>query len=217
MRSFQVLSIFTSLAALPGCGDRGARGNGETESVAPPGSAAATQLQVDDTAAEVVEDVTGEEPREGTEQVEAAAEEADVPASAPATAEVAARQFAAWLVDRTAPVPALLTATSSIEVAMHCGACDPASPVKSVTVVGIDAMSALDRQLRADAVLGMWDFGDELDCADGCCRFLIDPELGQSEHVIGLKRVCVATDAQGKPTAYTRIEGLGAWPRAATE
>jgi hypothetical protein len=215
MRSFQVLSIFTSLAALPGCGDRGAHGNGETESAAPPVSAAANQRQVDDTAVEAVEEGTGEEPRAGTEQ--ALAEEEDVPAPAPASPEVAARQFAAWLVDRTAPVPALLTSTARFEVAMHCDACDRAAPVKTVTVVGIDAMSALERQLRAGAVLDMWDFGDELDCKDGCCRFLIDPELGQSEHVIGLKRVCVATDEQGRPTGYTRVEGVGAWPRDANK
>ncbi|MDC0666503.1 hypothetical protein [Nannocystis radixulma] len=214
MRSSHVLLVLGSLAALAGCGERGARGNVDTSTGGAPAAVEANPPQVDDTAGALPEEVTGVDAvPEGAGQVEA--QEDDAPAPAPESAEEAAQQFAAWLTDRTAPVPALLTATSAIEVAMHCDGCDRAAPVKTVTVVGIDAMSAVERELRAEVVLGMWDFGDQLDCKDGCCRFLIDPELGQSEHVMGLKRVCVATDPHGKPTAYTRVEGVGAWPKSA--
>lgn len=204
--------MFSSLLALVNCGESAPRGNAVTEGTVVARAADAKAVVVEEPAAR-----PSAEEATAAEAEPAAATEADVVprAPAPATAEAAARQLAAWLAERDAPVPALLDETSEIEVAMDCGACDGSERGKTVKVVGLDALIALDRDLRKGAILGLWDFGDQIDCKQGCCRFLIDPEVGLEEYLLGLKKVCVRTDEGGKPIAYTRIEGVGARPNLA--
>jgi hypothetical protein len=206
MRSSNLSWLFSSFLLLVNCGEPAARSPAtETMSAAPAVEAKAVQEAGAQPAAD---EAVAAEPEVGK-----AAEEEVVPrAPAPATPEEAARQMATWLTERDAPVPALLDDESEIEVVMNCGTCDGTEPGKSAKAVGFDALIALDRSLRKGAILGLWDFGDQIECKQGCCRFLIDPEVGLQEHVLGLKKVCVRTDAAGKPIDYTRIEGVGGHP-----
>lgn len=202
--------MLPALLVLVSCGEPAARGNVVTEGIA--------VVRVEDAKVAVEEDSAARPAADeatAPEAEAAAATEADIVprAPAPATAEAAARQLAVWLSERDAPVPALLDPTSEIEVAMDCGVCDGTEPGKTTKVIGLDGLIALDRDLRKGAILGLWDFGEQIDCKQGCCRFLIDPEVGLEEYLLGLKKVCVRTDEAGKPTAYTRIEGVGARPK----
>ncbi|MDC0716365.1 hypothetical protein [Nannocystis bainbridge] len=200
MRSPDLAWMLSSWLVLVNCGEPAAR----TEAVTAVGSAAGAARSVE------TEDSAARADAAEVAAPEAIAGEDVVPrAPVPATAEAAARQMAAWLVERDAPVPALLDDRSQIVVAMDCGACDGSEPGKTAQAVGLDGLIAVDRDLRKGVVLGLWDFGDQVDCKDGCCRFLIDPEVGLQEHMLGLKKVCVRTDEDGKPLGYTRIEGVG--------
>ncbi|MCY1008312.1 hypothetical protein OV079_22675 [Nannocystis pusilla] len=210
MRASNLSWMSSALLVLVSCGEPAARGNGVTEGT--------VVVRVEDAKVAVEEDSAARPAADeatAPEAEAAAASEADIVprAPAPATAEAAARQLAAWLSERDAPVPALLDPTSEIEVAMDCGVCDGTEPGKTTKVIGLDGLIALDRELRKGAILGLWDFGEQIDCKQGCCRFLIDPEVGLQEYLLGLKKVCVRTDEGGKPLAYTRIEGVGARPK----
>lgn len=130
-------------------------------------------------------------------------------APVPATVEEAARQFGDWLVDPVkAPVPALLTPTSKIEVRMHCGTCDVEPLVTTETVVGIDAMARLADRLRQNTHLGIWNVEPLTECKHGCCVY--PPSPSGTHHVVDLVEVCVGMSADGRPTDYIRIGSDGA-------
>ncbi|WAS96766.1 hypothetical protein [Nannocystis punicea] len=210
MRSSNLSWLSSSLLLLVNCGEPAARATVATETTSVAPAVEAKAVQEERGAQPAADEAVAAEPEAGK-----AEEDEVVPrAPAPATAEEAARQMATWLAERDAPVPALLDDESEIEVVMNCGTCDGTEPGKSAKAVGFDALIALDRSLRKGAILGLWDFGDQIECKQGCCRFLIDPEVGLQEHVLGLKKVCVRIDAAGKPIDYTRIEGVGGHPGA---
>ncbi|WP_434417751.1 hypothetical protein [Nannocystis pusilla] len=214
MRSPNLSWMFSALLVLVSCGEPAVRGNVVTEGTVVVRAEDAKVAVEEDSAARPAAD---EAAAPDTAVEAAAATEADIVPRAPApeTPEAAARQLAAWLSERDAPVPALLDQRSEIEVTMDCGVCDGTEPGKTTKVIGLDGLIALDRDLRKGAILGLWDFGEQIDCKQGCCRFLIDPEDGLQEYLLGLKKVCVRTDEGGRPTGYTRIEGVGARPKFA--
>lgn len=131
------------------------------------------------------------------------------PAPAPATPEEAARQLAAWLVDpAAAPVPALLTPISRIEVRMHCGTCDDEPAVTTRTVIGVDGLTGLADELRRRTLLDKWNVEPLLRCEGECCTY--PPSPAGTHHVVELVEVCVGLSADGTPIDYTRIGTHGA-------
>jgi hypothetical protein len=130
--------------------------------------------------------------------------------AAPTDAEAAARQLGAWLDDPSkAPTPALLTATTEIEFVERCDSCDGEAKPKTTKVVGVDAVTKKVAELADTVASGEWVVEDEVKCTKGCCAFVFDPELGIGHNIVHLEQICMALDASGKPTGYTRIETSG--------
>jgi hypothetical protein len=130
--------------------------------------------------------------------------------AAPTDAEAAARQLGAWLDDPSkAPAPALLTATTEIEFVERCDSCDGEAKPKTTKVVGVDAVTKKVAELADTVASGEWVVEDEVKCKKGCCAFVFDPELGIGHNIVHLEQICMALDASGKPTGYTRIETSG--------
>lgn len=132
-------------------------------------------------------------------------------AALPADLEGAARQMGVWLDDATKnPPPALLTATSEIELVERCGACDGKTPPKTTKIAGATAFTTKATELGDAVASGEWNVEAKLECKDDCCTFVAGAE-GVGDNVVNLEKVCVVRDASGKPTAYSRIETSGSF------
>ena len=134
------------------------------------------------------------------------------PQPLPADAEVAARQLAAFLEAPGGPTPSLLTAASEVELREFCGACDgkEAKTPRTSKIVGFAALADKARALAESAPAEAVVVEEKIDCKDGCCKFVPDPDVGVGDNVVNVEQICVTLDA-GKPTAYTRIDVSGSW------
>jgi hypothetical protein len=131
--------------------------------------------------------------------------------AAPADAIEAARQLGAWLDDPTkAGVPPLLAATSEIEIAERCGACEDKKP-KTSKVTGLDALTKKADDLRKSCASEQISAEQKIECKDDCCTFVPDPDLGVGDNVVNIEKICMKLGKDGKPTAYTSIETTGSF------
>jgi hypothetical protein len=132
----------------------------------------------------------------------------------PATAEEAAQQLGAWLSDPDSkPRPALLGDTAEIELLEYCGACDGKAKKKPKASkhTGADALEKKARELADAAPAGALSAEEQIECKDDCCAFVPDPDLGVGDNVVNLEKICLTLAADGKPTAFTRVEVSGSW------
>lgn len=238
-RSALLLSVLVSWLAT-GCDDKGSK-EGDPKAAAKsdvktPGDTKANggddaEASAKDDAKAKAEPKTGDDAKAGetdakVDEADATADEtggkADEPggkaggeaADPPATAEDAAKQMGAWLSDPgTKPRPALLGDTAEIELLEHCGACDGKAKAKPKASkhAGADALEKKARELADAAPAGALSAEEQIDCKDECCAFVPDPELGVGDNVVNLEKVCMTLAADGKPTAYTRVEVSGSW------
>ncbi len=128
-------------------------------------------------------------------------------ASAPANAKDAANQLANWLDDaEKVPVPPLLDATGDIEIATHCGPCTDNPKPDIAKTTGVDLVVRRITPPAEDYVT--WSIGDVKACKADCCTFpKPDGEEGSGNTTID--KICMTLAADGKPTAYTRVDAVG--------
>jgi hypothetical protein len=122
-------------------------------------------------------------------------------APAPATVAKASEQLEAWLTEPvTSPVPALLLAAGDIELAVHCGPCDDHRLQDLYKTSSAEQLG----QLVSRIVYEGWSSGGGQKCDERCCTFEAADNMGSG--ATNVEKICMAVDAAGKPTAYTRIE-----------
>lgn len=121
-------------------------------------------------------------------------------APAPKTVAEASKQLAAWLNEpEKSPVPGLLFAAGDVEVAIHCGPCVDHALSNLYKTSSTAEFGLLVSQIPYEG----WSAGDDQKCDERCCTF--GPQDNAGSGATNLEKVCMAVDARGKPTAYTRI------------
>jgi hypothetical protein len=185
----------------------------------PDAKAAKVEAKADAKLADAKADAKAEDAKAQDAKAEdAKAEDAGAPVDAaasafktPSTPEEAARQLAQRLADPDkTPEPALFSATKEIELLEICAGCDdPKKESTSSKLANPAALEKRGRELAEQAGAGVISFEEKIECKDDCCAFVPDPELGVGDTVANLEKICMALDAGGKPTAYTRVEISG--------